>query len=138
MSPCTVLVARELAATLPATCFEGISSGIRSSKLVSMRLNAVVCELAILPDTFSSAYDCARIPVTAVVRAPNRPMTSSPTRNPRGLTDGTAATSGRPSQAACQLQSSGFSIGYERWRSAAPAQFCLVRQDLPGFCVAPG
>jgi hypothetical protein len=28
---------------------------------------------------FSSAKDCARIPVTAVVRAPKIPMTSSPT-----------------------------------------------------------
>src|SRR6266511_2357231 len=79
MSPCTVLVARELATTLPANCLDGRSSGIRSTKLVSMRLKAVVCELAILPETFSSANACARMPVTAVVRAPKIPMTSSPT-----------------------------------------------------------
>ena len=42
------------------SCFDGLSSGIRSSKLVSTRLNAVVWELAMLPDTFSSAKDCAR------------------------------------------------------------------------------
>src|ERR1051325_2239833 len=87
MSPCTVLVERDMATTLPDNCWVGEPSGIKSSKLVSIRLNAVVCELAMLPETFSSAYDCARNPVTAVVRAPNRPMTSSPTRNPRG-TDG--------------------------------------------------
>src|SRR5262245_489325 len=79
MSPCTVLVARELATTLPANCLDGMSSGIRSTKLVSIRLKAVVCELAMLPETFSSANACARIPVTAVVRAPKIPMTSSPT-----------------------------------------------------------
>src|SRR6266851_5765954 len=79
MLPCTVLVERELATTLPASCLDGRSSGIRSTKLVSMRLKAVVCELAILPETFSSANDCARIPVTAVVRAPKIPITSSPT-----------------------------------------------------------
>ena len=79
MSPCTVLVERELAITLPANCLEGRLSGIRSTKLVSMRLKAVVCELAMLPETFSSANDCARMPVTAVVRAPKIPMTSSPT-----------------------------------------------------------
>ena len=74
-SPCTVLVEREFAATLPASWCDVGWSGIRSSKLVSMRLNAVVCELAMLPDTFSSANDCARMPVTAVVRAPKIPMT---------------------------------------------------------------
>jgi hypothetical protein len=49
-----------------------------SWKLVSMRLNAVVCELAMLPEMFSKANDCARIPVTAVVSAPKIPMTFSP------------------------------------------------------------
>ena len=42
-------------------------SAIRSSKLVSVRLKAVVCEFAMLPEIFSSANDCARMPVTAVV-----------------------------------------------------------------------
>src|SRR5882762_3580399 len=51
---------------------------MRSRKLVSMRLNAVVCELAMLPEMFSSAYDSARRPPTAVVRAPKIPMTYSP------------------------------------------------------------
>ena len=55
ISPCTLLVDWALAMTLPDSCFEGTSSGIRSSKLVSMRLNAVVCELAMLPEMFSSA-----------------------------------------------------------------------------------
>ena len=50
-------------------------SGIRSTKLVSSRLKAVVCELAMLPEMFSSAKDCARMPVTAVVRAPKIPIT---------------------------------------------------------------
>src|SRR5829696_2567749 len=56
-------------------------------KAVSIRLKAVVCELAMLPEIFSSAKDCARIPVTAVVRAPKIPMTSSPTAfGPSGRT----------------------------------------------------
>ena len=55
MSPCTVLVAREFAITLPASCLEGMLSGIRSWKLVSIRLKPVVCELAMLPEMFSSA-----------------------------------------------------------------------------------
>ncbi len=75
ISPCTTLVARDSASTLPASWCDGDASGIRSEKLVSIRLNAVVCELAILPDTFSSAKACARMPETAVVRAPKIPMT---------------------------------------------------------------
>src|SRR3954453_20227848 len=75
MSPCTLLVDRELAITLPASCLLGRLSGIRSSKLVSTRLKAVVCELAMLPEMFSSAKDWARMPVTAVVRAPKIPIT---------------------------------------------------------------
>src|SRR3954465_276252 len=75
MSPCTLLVERELAMTLPASCLVGMLSGIRSTKLVSSRLKAVVCELAMLPEMFSSAKDCARMPVTAVVRAPKIPIT---------------------------------------------------------------
>src|SRR6185312_3415900 len=77
MSPCTLLVEREMAMTLPESCLAGTSSGIKSSKLVSSRLNAVVCELAMLPETFSSAKDCARRPVTAVVNAPKIPITLS-------------------------------------------------------------
>src|SRR5439155_10484377 len=68
------------------------SLGIRSTKLVSMRLKAVVCELAILPETFSSANDCARSPVTAVVRAPKIPML---------LTPDCATTVRRPASAGC-------------------------------------
>src|SRR6266567_2346464 len=78
MSPCTVLVERELAATLPASCLLGLASGIRSTKLVSSRLKAIVCEFAMLPEMFSSANACARIPVTAVVRAPKIPITRLP------------------------------------------------------------
>jgi len=36
--PWTLLVARALATTLPADCWRGGASGIRSSKLVSVRL----------------------------------------------------------------------------------------------------
>src|SRR4029078_11287005 len=75
MSPCTLLVEREFAITLPASCLFGVLSGMRSTKLVSSRLKPVVCELAMLPEMFSSAKDCARMPVTAVVRAPKIPMT---------------------------------------------------------------
>lgn len=83
---------RELATTSPANCLEGTLSGIRSSKLVSMRLNAVVCKLAMLPEMFSSANNCARIPVTAVVRAPKIPMICSPLSHARKLV-GSANTS---------------------------------------------
>src|ERR1700742_4662909 len=76
-SPCTVLVARAEAATVPESCFDGGLSGMRSRKLVSTRLKAVVCEFAILPEMFSGANDCARSPVTAVVRAPKIPIPSS-------------------------------------------------------------
>ena len=57
----------------PIACVAELS-GIRSTKLVSSRLKPVVCELAMLPEIFSSAKDCARMPVTAVVRAPKIPM----------------------------------------------------------------
>src|SRR5882757_910227 len=63
---------------------------MRSSKLVSIRLNAVVCELAMLPEMFSSAKDCARNPVTAVVRAPKIPMTDLQLRS--GRPSGAVAT----------------------------------------------
>src|ERR1044071_7680730 len=76
-SPCTVLVERAFADTEPDSCFSGGLSGIRSTKLVSIRLNAVVCEFAMLPEMFSSANDCARRPVTAVVSAPKIPIPSS-------------------------------------------------------------
>ena len=44
-------------------------------KVLSIRLKAVVCELAMMPEMFSNANDCARMPVTAVVRAPKIPIT---------------------------------------------------------------
>src|SRR5258708_6717065 len=78
MLPCTLLVERELAITLPASCLLGMSSGIRSTKLVSSRLKAVVCELAMLPEMFSSAKDCARRPLTAGGRAAQNTHNSSP------------------------------------------------------------
>jgi hypothetical protein len=77
-SPCTELVLRDCVVTPPANCWVDAVCGIRSRKLVSTRLKAVVCEFAILPETFSSAYDCERRPPTAVVRAPKIPMTYSP------------------------------------------------------------
>ena len=75
MSPWTALVEREFATTLPANSLLGSLLGIRSMKVLSIRLNAVVCELAMLPEMFSNAKDCARMPVTAVVRAPKIPIT---------------------------------------------------------------
>src|SRR3954447_2292345 len=78
-SPCTVLVMREWEVTLPASCCDAAASGIMSTKLVSIRLNAVVCELAMFPEMFSSAKDCAGMPATAVLRAPKIPMALSPT-----------------------------------------------------------
>jgi hypothetical protein len=54
-SPCTELVERDCVVTPPASCEVSAVWGMRSRKEVSMRLNAVVCELATLPETFSSA-----------------------------------------------------------------------------------
>src|SRR5262249_35712399 len=77
-SPWMLLVATELAITPPAICLLGRLSATRSSNCVLMRLNAVVCELAMLPEMFCSANDCALRPETAVVRASKIPMTCSP------------------------------------------------------------
>ena len=46
---------REPALTLPASCAVVPVSGMRSTKLVSIRLKAVVCEFAMLPEMFSRA-----------------------------------------------------------------------------------
>src|SRR4051794_21076586 len=81
---------------------------MRSRKLVSSRLKAVVCEFAILPEMFSSANDCARSPVTAVVRAPKIPMTCL-----RPIEAAlTRARSGEASQGACHRLFVGGSIAY--------------------------
>src|SRR5215470_7218596 len=74
IEPCTLLVERESAVTLPATCSRGALSCTRSAKLVSVRLKAVVCEFAMLPEIFCSAKDCACRPVTAVVNASKTPI----------------------------------------------------------------
>src|SRR5262245_8301407 len=74
-SPWMLLVATELAITPPAICLLGRLSATRSSNCVLMRLNAVVCEFAMFPEMFCSAYDCALRPETAVVRASKIPMT---------------------------------------------------------------
>jgi hypothetical protein len=54
-SPCTELVERDVVVTPPASCAVDEVCGMRSRKEVSTRLKAVVCELAMLPETFSSA-----------------------------------------------------------------------------------
>src|SRR5713101_3963153 len=69
-----LLVAREFASTAPETCRVGTLSVTRSPKLVSVRLKAVVCELAMLPEMFCNANDCACRPVTAVVNASKTPI----------------------------------------------------------------
>src|SRR5215471_13622600 len=81
--PCTLLVARELERTLPEACWPTAPCWIRSAKLVSVPLKAVVCELAMLPEMFCSAKDCAFSPATALVRASKIPMIVS-TRDPGG------------------------------------------------------
>src|SRR5215475_4262939 len=78
MSPWMLLVATELATILSAICALGRLSATMFSNWVLMRLYAVVCELAMLPEMFCSAYDCAPRPETAVVRASKIPMTFSP------------------------------------------------------------
>src|SRR5690349_108669 len=100
MSPCTEFVAREFAITLPDFCWLGVSSGMRSTKLVSSRLKPIVCEFAMLPEMFSSANACARMPDTAVFRAPKIPITLShllwPGRTAPPDRTGTRSAIGKP------------------------------------------
>src|SRR5579871_5361206 len=72
--PAVVLVATEPAMTLPDVCSPAAAALTSASKLVSVSLKPVVCELAMLPEMFCSANDCACRPPTAVVRASKRPM----------------------------------------------------------------
>jgi hypothetical protein len=72
-----------------------------------------------LPDTFSSANACARIPVTAVVRAPKIPMTRLQLPGGRPGWREEAAMSGSPSQATCHIFIRYISITYGK-RAAAP------------------
>src|SRR5215470_10030919 len=84
-----LLVARELASTDPETCWAGTLSVTRSAKLVSVRLKAVVCELAMLPEMFCNANDCACRPVTAEINASKTPMPIlHPGRGRRSFTAG--------------------------------------------------
>src|SRR5262249_5153036 len=78
IEPWTLLVDRELASTLPETWWRGLSPTTKSSNCVSVRLNAVVWELAMFPEMFCSAKDCACSPGTAVVSASKIPITKSP------------------------------------------------------------
>src|ERR1700726_3459747 len=83
IEPCTVLVATDSAMTLPEVCWPAAANDTRASKLVSVSLKPVVCELAMLPEMFCRANDCACRPPTAVVRASNRPMPSLQLRSGR-------------------------------------------------------
>ena len=77
--PCVDTVCRANAVTPPATWRSGVvASGTRSTKLVLMPLKPVVCALAMLPEMFCSANDCACKPPTEVLSASKIPMTSSP------------------------------------------------------------
>src|SRR5882757_1960494 len=132
-SPCTVLVSRAVAVTVPASCFDGGLSGMRSWKLVSTRLNAVVCEFAMFPEMFSSANDCARSPVTAVVSAPKIPIPSSDQASrtrcaaPHGRNIGKRYRKPRATRVCVKNQHV-----RETVRDDPSARKCLVRQDLPG------
>ena len=105
-----------------------------------MRLKAVVCELAMLPEMFSSANDCARIPVTAVVRAPKIPMTSSPDQRSGRLSGSSRHIRPHhrdgPSQAACQRD-----FGEYQWvggTGAGPTtQICLAAATFAACGPAP-
>ena len=73
MSPCTLLVEREFATTLPAVaCSDVVGDQVDESYLA---LEGGGLRVGMLPEMFSSAKDWARIPVTAVVRAPKIPIT---------------------------------------------------------------
>ena len=75
MSPCTLLVAVELASTLTGNL---LTRHIFADQILELGIDAlvtVVCELAMLPEIFCSANDCALRPETAVVRASKIPMT---------------------------------------------------------------
>src|SRR5262245_47383238 len=96
IEPWTLLVWREAAVTLPETCSLGTWSCTRSAKLVSVRLNAVVCEFAMLPEIFCSAKDCACRPVTAVVNASKTPIPILHPRPCRPNVPNRPATAGDP------------------------------------------
>src|SRR3954454_15802069 len=102
---------------------------MRSSKLVSLRLNAVVWELAMFPDTFSSAKDCARSPVTAVVRAPKIPMRLSPTTFP-------VRPQATPRGLLCKPRATDITSYFQRLdpkgREPRPGKSDRCRQILPG------
>ena len=77
-APWIVFVSCENAATAPALSCRAAELGMRSTKLVSTRLKPIVCEFAMFPEMFSSAYDCAERPDTAVDNAPRIPIREPP------------------------------------------------------------
>src|SRR3954447_259016 len=92
--PCVETVCRAKAVTPPATWRSGlVASGTRSTKLVLMPLKPVVCALAMLPEMFCSANDCACRPPTEVLSASKIPITSSPNPCPARI-EGTAVIRG--------------------------------------------
>src|SRR4029079_18469844 len=106
-------------------------SAIRSSKLVSVRLKAVVCEFAILPEMFSSANDCARMPVTAVVSAPKIHMHSLHYRHRSPWAADGPVT--KPSQSVCQRKL----LSLEWLRYCKPVRLAVVSARTRQFCEQP-
>src|SRR4029077_10569926 len=93
-----------------------------------------------LPDMFCMAKDCACRPLTAVVRASNRPMTSSPhTRHTSPCRDSELAV---PSQSPCHQIDAVISIAYTemaanggrhpRFFLPSRGRFCRCYEEEPG------
>ena len=95
---------------------------------------------AMLPDMFCMAKDCACRPLTAVVRASNRPMTSSPqTRHTSPCRGSELAV---PSQSPCHHIYVIKSIAYKKTAASSSrhprfflpssGRFCRCYEDEPG------
>src|SRR5271166_5331067 len=104
-----------------------------SSNDVSVALNAIVDELAMLPEMFCSANDCDCRPETAVVSASKIPMTNLHSNGGGRATTHQAPPQDRqrpatPSQTPCQCQSRGKTTTSHATSSRQPVP---SRQDAP-------
>src|SRR5579862_2574813 len=108
----------------------------RSWKLVSISLYPVVCELAMLPEIFCSANDCACRPATAVVNASKIPMTDlqlklRARRAPRGPSANSVPAV--PEQAVCHGLYAAISTTYDNKPVELPARICRLRAEIAGL-----
>src|SRR5215510_7960239 len=84
-----------------------------------------------LPKMFCIANDCAFKPLTAVVRASNKPMRSSPKTGHTSPLPGLLAG---PSQWACHLNNGDISNGYKKTAAAMGRRFRFFLPSNGRFC----